>query len=142
MKVIRKYYPLVIIISVVLISCGKKKEAQVPFEGKVTSITGAVQIFKPEASKWVNIAAADEIEFGDSIRTPEKSQVEVTFAGKNTFKIGENSKVAVSLVKDSTDENAAEGGSAISGRSVESGVRGTGQRVRSGPGFQNRGSGP
>ena len=108
MKVIRKYYPLIIIISVLIISCGKKKEAQVPFEGKVTSITGAVQIFKQQASEWKNIAAADEIEFGDSIRTPEKSQVEITFAGNNTFKVGENSKVVVSLVKDSTDRDVAE----------------------------------
>ena len=108
MKRLKKIHFVILITALLSLFCGKKKEPQVPFEGKVTSITGEVQIFKPEASKWVNIAAADEIRFGDSLRTPQKSQVEVTFAGNNTFKVGENSKVAVSLVKDSAGENVAE----------------------------------
>lgn len=108
MQKIKKLHLIILIAALLSLFCGQEKEPQIPFEGKVTSITGQAQIFNSNTSQWVNIDPADKIEFGDSIRTPAGSQVEITFGGNNTFKIGGNSKVTVLLVKDSANKNVAE----------------------------------
>ena len=104
----KNYIHALIFITILSLSCGTKKEPQIPFEGKVKSLLGQALIFKPKTLKWEVLNISDAIEFGDSIKTTAESQVEIAFGGNSTAKIGENSKVAITLVKDSAGVSTVE----------------------------------
>jgi hypothetical protein len=89
-----------------LLSCGKGKKSE--FGGRTDSVNGNVEIYKVNSSKWEKLNTSSKIEFGDSIKTDTLSEVQVRFAESNTIKIGENSKVVVTVVKDSNESNTIE----------------------------------
>ena len=109
MQIIKNIFLYTLIfITLLSLSCSKKKEPQILFEGKVKSLIGQALIFKSKTSKWEVLNVSDAVEFGDSIKTTAESQVEIAFGGNSTAKIGENSKVAITLVKDSAGVNTVE----------------------------------
>ena len=70
MQIIKNFHLYALIfITILSLSCGKKKEPRILFEGKVKSLIGQALIFKSKTSKWEVINVSACVEFGDSIKT-------------------------------------------------------------------------
>ena len=82
-------------------SCGRKEKEVLDFNGRVTGLIGDALVLKEGATGWDTLEYKAEVRTGDSIRTLQESQAEVTFNGDNTFRLDENTGIRVRRTQDS-----------------------------------------
>jgi len=88
-------------VMVLAVSCGRKEKAPLDFNGRVTGLIGDAVVLREGATGWDTLEYKAEVRTGDSIRTLQESQAEITFNGDNTLRIDENTSVRVRLAQDS-----------------------------------------
>ncbi|MFA6355505.1 MAG: FecR family protein, partial [Candidatus Omnitrophota bacterium] len=64
--------------------------------GKITSLEGSVDLFRPGSASSSTAEIGSDIEVGDSVRTKSSSKAEITFADKSVVRLAEKTKLDIS----------------------------------------------
>ncbi len=93
-------YLLIVALVILCTGCGKRKEPRAPF-GKVIALKGTIEVYDSQKKEWTVLDRFTEVFYGDSIRTIEKSEMEIQFEDDNILKLADSTVVHLEKSTDS-----------------------------------------